>query len=267
MDDPDILLTNDDGVDAAGLHALHDALSSVGSVTVVAPANNQSGIGRVLSQSVTVHEHNLGYVLEGTPADCVIAGLRSLVPETDLVVAGCNRGANLGTAGLGRSGTVSAAVEAALLGVPAIAASMYIPVGQFEDDSSEIDPEEYDEAASATAYLAEHASQTDVFDRADYLNVNAPIATRSTGKMVVTRPSNVYRMDSERDGKTIILNDHIWEEMESGSTPDPPGTDRHAIIENRVSVSPLTAPHSTEIDPTLEGLADSYSGTTAERPD
>jgi len=266
MDDPDILLTNDDGVDAAGLHALHDALSSVGSVTVVAPADNQSGIGRVLSQSVTVREHDLGYVLDGTPADCVVAGLRSLAPETDLVVAGCNRGANLGTAVLGRSGTVSAAVEAALLGVPAIAASTYIPVGQFEDPDSEIDPGEYDEAARATAYLADRTSQTDVFERAEYLNVNAPIATRSTGEMVVTRPSTVYRMDSERNGGTITLQDHIWEEMESGSIPDPPGTDRHAIIENQVSVSPLTAPHSTEIDPTLEGLADGYPAT-AERPD
>jgi 5'-nucleotidase len=258
MEDPDILLTNDDGIDATGLHALYEGLSSVGSVTVVAPAEDHSAAGRTLSSSVTVHDHDLGYVVEGTPVDCVLAGLHSLCPETDLVVAGCNQGANLGSAVLGRSGTVSTAVEAAFLGVPAIAVSMYIPAAKFDNGTADLDPSAYASAVDATTHLVTGAGDIGVFERADYLNVNTPIASRCTGEMVVTAPSEIYRKTADRDGETVTIRDPIWGEMESGSTGDPAGTDRHAVVENKISVSPLTAPHTTTDDPTLAALADSY---------
>jgi len=258
MEDPDILLTNDDGIDANGLHALRRGLSSIGSVTVVAPSEDQSASGRTLSMSVTVREHEQGYVVDGTPVDCVLAGLRSLLPETDLVVAGCNQGANLGSAVLGRSGTVSAAVEAAFLGVPAVAVSMYIPPEQFDALDPGLDPANYESAVDAATYLVERAGDIEVFERSDYLNVNAPTAARSTGEMTVTRPSSVYRMTADREGETVNIHDPIWGEMESGSTADPVGTDRHAIVENRVSVSPLSAPHTTTDDPELATLAEEY---------
>jgi len=76
--------------------------------------------------------------------------------------------------------------------------------------------------------------------------------------MTVTRPSSVYRMTADREGETVNIRDPIWGEMESGSTADPVGTDRHAIIENRVSVSPLSAPHTTADDPELATLAEEY---------
>lgn len=265
MDNPDILLTNDDGIDATGLHALRERLAPLGSVTVVAPADDQSAVGRTRSGSVTVRDHEFGYVVEGTPVDCVLAGLHSLCPAVDLVVAGCNRGANLGSAVLGRSGTVSAAVEAAFLGVPAMAASMYIPAGQYDNGEADLDRTAYASAADATAYLVERAGEIAVFDRADYLNINAPIAPRSTGEMVVTRPSDVYRMTATRDGETVTIDNPIWEVMETGSTDDPPGTDRHAVIENRISVSPLSAPHTTADDLDLAGLAETYSGGLSTR--
>jgi 5'-nucleotidase len=258
MEEPDILLTNDDGIDATGLHALYDGLSSVGSVTVVAPAEDHSAAGRTLSSSVDVRGHDLGYVVEGTPVDCVLAGLQSLCPETDLVVAGCNQGANLGSAVLGRSGTVSTAVEAAFLGVPAIAVSMYIPAGKFDDGDPRLARAAYDSAVDAATHLVTGAGDIAVFERADYLNVNAPIASRSTGEMVVTRPSELYRKTADRDGGTVTIRDPIWAEMESGSTADPAGTDRHAVVENRISVSPLSAPHTTADDPDLVALAESY---------
>ena len=258
MEDPEILLTNDDGIDANGLHALYDGLSSVGSVTVVAPAEDQSASGRTLSTSVTVREHDLGYVVEGTPVDCVLAGLRSLLPETDLVVAGCNQGANLGSAVLGRSGTVSAAVEAAFLGRPAAAVSMYIPAERFDGVDPGLDLSDYDSAVGAATHLVAAAGDIGVFERADYLNVNAPIAARSTGEMVVTRPSDLYRMTADREGETVSIRDPIWDEMESGSTADPAGTDRHAVVKNRVSVSPLSVPHTTADDPELAALAEQY---------
>jgi 5'-nucleotidase len=261
MTGPSILLTNDDGIESDGLRALADALSAVGNVTVVAPADDQSAIGRALSHEVTVHEHDLGYTIEGTPADCVVAGLEALVPEADIVVAGCNRGANLGAYVLGRSGTVSAAVEATFFDVPAIAVSMYVPVA--EDTSYtdvDVDRETYAEAKRATRYLVEQAPKAGVFAHADYLNVNAPVAEWGPCEMRVTVPSEVYLMTATKDGEEITLHDRIWERMKRGDVPDEDGTDRRAVLDGAVSVSPLTAPHTTERHDALDDVAAKYDG-------
>jgi 5'-nucleotidase len=259
MDEPRILLTNDDGIDAAGLRALYDALGEVGDVTAVAPADDQSAVGRALSYSVTVREHELGYSLDGTPGDCAVAGLESLVPDADIVVAGCNEGANLGAYTLGRSGTVSAAVEATFFDVPAMAVSMYYPV---EADiglaEAEMGAELFGEAQRVTTYLADHAPGAGVFDQADYLNVNAPIAERATGEMRVTRPSEVHMLEATREADHIELKDPIWELMSEDAIPDPEGTDRRAVLDGHVSVSPLTAPHTTEHHEALDALAETY---------
>jgi 5'-nucleotidase len=259
MDQREILLTNDDGIESAGFQALYDALSEVASVTAVAPQDDQSAVGRAMSHSVTVHEHELGYAIEGTPADCVVAGLESLVTDADLVVSGCNRGANLGAYVLGRSGTVSAAVEAAFFDVPALAVSLYVPVGADTTYSDvEVAYEDYGEATRAARYLAEHAFGAGVFDQADYLNVNAPIPGDEHSPMEITKPSHVYHMKASRDGETISLTDGIWEQMAAGTIPDPEGTDRRAVVDGRVSVSPLTAPHTTEHHEALDALAETY---------
>lgn len=256
---PSILLTNDDGVDSAGFSALYDELTDIGEVTAVAPKVDQSAVGRAISHEVTVHEHELGYVVEGTPTDCVVAGLEALAPETDLVVAGCNRGANLGAYVLGRSGTVSAAVEATFFDVPAIAVSMYIPV---REDAAFTDIEEdhdsYAEATQAAAFLADNTVDAGVFEQCDYLNVNAPVADWGPAEMAITEPSRVYQMGAERNGGTVTLQDRIWERMAEGDIPDPDGTDRRAVVDGKVSVSPLTAPHTTEQHETLDSLAETY---------
>ncbi len=259
MAEPEILLTNDDGIEAAGLRALRDGLGAVGEVTVVAPADDQSAVGRALSGSVTVRDHELGYEIDGTPADCVVAGLEALVPGADLVVAGCNRGANLGAYNLGRSGTVSAAVEATFFDVPALAVSLYVPVAENTAyQGVNVGADEYAEAVRAARYLTGHAASAGVFDRADYLNVNAPVPGEAAGDMAVTRPSRVHEMAATREGETVSLVDNIWGMMARGDVPDPEGTDRRAIVEGRVSVSPLTAPHTTEDHGTLDGLVEAY---------
>ncbi|MDZ7702667.1 MAG: 5'/3'-nucleotidase SurE [Halobacteriales archaeon] len=256
----DILLTNDDGIDSPGLRALYEALSSVGDVLVVAPAADQSAVGRALSYEVDVEQHEIGYAIEGTPADCVVAGLEAIGPYPDLIVAGCNRGANLGAYVLGRSGTVSAAVEGAFFGLPSIAVSLCIP-GDADFANTHPAVEDYAEAARATAYLAERAMDEGVFDEAEYLNVNAPMADDGPAPMAVTRPSHTYDMTAthEADG-TITLTDRIWEHMRAGDLEEPEGTDRHAVMNGRISVSPLTAPHTTEHHPALDELADAYPG-------
>lgn len=260
MADPRILVTNDDGIDAMGFRALYDELSTVGDVTAVAPTDDQSAVGRQLSRSVSVAEHELGYEVTGTPADCVIAGLEVLVPETDLVVAGCNEGANLGAYVLGRSGTVSAAVESAFFDVPAMAVSLYVPnEGDVTFGEVDVAYESYAEATRAARHLADHALGAGVFDQAEYLNINAPPAEWGQAEMVITSPSHVYRMRAHHDGDRIELEDEIWELMSAGSIPDEAGTDRRAVVDGRVSVSPLTAPHTTERHDALDDLAAAYS--------
>jgi 5'-nucleotidase len=260
---PAILLTNDDGIDSPGFRALYDALSEFADVTAVAPAADQSAVGRAMSHEVSVVEHDLGYAIEGTPADCTVAGLESLCPNVDLVIAGCNKGANLGAYVLGRSGTVSAVVEAAFFDVPGIAVSLYVPAGGPEDDTpwheKATEPADYANATRATTYLTKHALGAGVFEQAEYLNVNAPMPTAGEpARMTVTEPSTLYDMTADHEDSRIQLHDRVWERMRTGDLPDPEGTDRRAVVDGNVSVSPLTAPHTTEHHEALDALAETY---------
>ena len=263
MDAPRILLTNDDAIDSVGFQALYEGLSTVGDVVAVAPADDQSAVGRTVSDAVELTDHELGYAVDGTPVDCVIAGLSTICPDVDLVVSGCNKGANLGAYVLGRSGTVSAAVEAAFFGVPSVSVSLYIEGG---DDWATLatDPSDFAAAREATIYLVEHATTSGVFDAADYLNVNVPFGENAgvTGplSMRVTRPSNRYEMGAERNGSDEIrLSDGIWEKMRGDDVDDPVGTDRRAVADGEISVSPLTAPHSTQHHDALDELVAEYA--------
>ncbi|KTG08059.1 5'/3'-nucleotidase SurE [Haloferax profundi] len=261
MSRPAILLTNDDGIESVGFRALYDALSEFADVTAVAPKTDQSAVGRKMSSDAVVVEHELGYALEGTPADCTVAGLEALCPDVDMVVSGVNKGANIGAYVLGRSGTVSAAVEAAFFDVPAIALSMYVPPGgdvPWHEKAN--DPRDFREATRAASYLVKHAEPAGVFDQCDYLNVNAPMRDPSEGPadMQVTYPSEMYDMTADFENGTVRLQDRVWERMQSGDIPDPEGTDRRAVVDGYVSVSPLTAPHTTHHHEALDALAETY---------
>ncbi len=257
-DAPEILLTNDDGIDSTGIRALYDALSEHASVTVVAPADDRSACGRSMSHEVDVREHELGYAVEGTPADCVVAGLAELGPFPDLVVAGCNEGANLGEYVLGRSGTISAAVEAAFFDVPAIATSLYVDVNDTPFEEIDFASADFTEAKRVTSFLVEHALDSGVFDAGTYLNVNVPVPGEEPAPIELTHPSKRYDMDAERNGDAVHLRDRVWESMSPETIPDPQGTDRRAVVEGRISISPLTAPHATNNHDRLEGLVAAY---------
>lgn len=263
----DILLTNDDGIDSAGIAAMREKLAGVGDVTVVAPADDQSRVGRSVSQEVSIREHEWGYAIGGTPSDCVVAGLQALDLDPDLVISGCNRGANLGGYVLGRSGTVGAAVESAFFNVPAIAASLYVPSTTEDFENVRPAQEAYAPAVEATAYLVNHALDVGVFEHADYLNLNAPPMEEAPTKMVVTRPSQAYAMDANHNGNSVTLHDRIWDMMAAGTIDDPPGTDRQAVVAGKISVSPLTAPHTTEHHESLDALASTYADRASETHD
>jgi 5'-nucleotidase len=126
-----ILLTNDDGIYARGLSALYEELSRYADCLIVAPEIEQSAVGHAITifrplmvRRATKNGNFLGYAVYGTPADCVKIGIRELSEKpVDLVVSGINRGANVGV-NIIYSGTVSAATEAVIMGVPALAVSL-----------------------------------------------------------------------------------------------------------------------------------------------
>lgn len=134
-----ILLTNDDGIHAPGLRALHEAIGSLGEIVTIAPLTVQSASGHgitfnepLMCDEVVVDEDMTGLAVDGRPADCVKVALRAVWQERfgkgsrpDLTISGMNSGANVGINVL-YSGTVAAAVESAFLGVPAIAVSLHL---------------------------------------------------------------------------------------------------------------------------------------------
>ncbi len=137
-----ILLTNDDGIHAPGIAALHAAIRDMGEVITIAPADVQSASGHgitfhtpLLVEEVSPNPQMKGFAVDGRPADCVKVGLRRIWPDLfgdgalpDVVISGMNSGANVGINVI-YSGTVAAAVESAFLGVPAIAVSLHMGGG------------------------------------------------------------------------------------------------------------------------------------------
>ncbi len=124
-----ILVTNDDGIDSPGIRALAELLSREHAVVVVAPSANRSGVSHAItaSEAITVERRRdagvPSYACSGTPADCVFLGVTELSVQPELVVSGINHGPNLAD-DVNYSGTVAGAVEASLLGIPALAVSL-----------------------------------------------------------------------------------------------------------------------------------------------
>ncbi|AFZ72080.1 5'/3'-nucleotidase SurE [Natronobacterium gregoryi] len=274
---PEIVLTNDDGIDAPGLRALFEALSAIGSVTVVAPNRNRSAVGRALSygrtstDDTTIDEltvdfsegaftspvphadHELGYAIDGTPCDCAIVGVNALEP--DVLVSGCNAGANLGAYSLSRSGTVSAAMEAAFHDVPSIAVSM--DTLGYESEDGELSAVDFERAAAIVASIVEEYPGTGLFDRIDYLNINVPRPDRPIESVEITRPTEVYEMDATMEDGTFQLTNRLWQQMANRDIPDPPDTDRYVLLEDGLSVSPLAVPHdAVDTEPVQAVLED-----------
>src|SRR4051794_41056639 len=163
---PRILVTNDDGVHSEGIHVLADALRRLGEVTVVAPHIEASAIGHALTLRRPLRLEQLRprvYEVGGTPSDCVNVALTKLfTPPPDLVVSGINKGLNIGD-DVTYSGTVSGAMEAALLGVPGIAVSLARTDGTYD----------FGPSAAAAATVAALVLRVGLAPRT-FLSINAP---------------------------------------------------------------------------------------------
>ncbi len=227
-----ILLTNDDGIEASGLWAAHSALSTIASrVIVVAPDRNQSASSHslTLEKPLQVRTHSSdAFAVSGTPTDCVLLGARSIMKsKPHAVVAGINHGPNLGEDVL-YSGTVAAALEGTILGVPSMAVSLTDPsVGSFEA------------AAHVTAQLLLMLMNGQL-PLATLLNVNVPGLPYEEirGVRAARLGKRIYR-DAVAEGvRTGDLLSYIIGGARLMWLPGK-GTDFEAIHEGYVAVTPL----------------------------
>jgi 5'-nucleotidase len=230
-----ILVTNDDGVRAPGILAVAQALQSLGDVTIAAPSDNQSGKGHsiVTSDPIFVDQVTLpgglrAFSVVATPATSVKVAVRALMPQRpDLVVSGINRGYNLGMVTY-VSGTVGAAREAALIGIPAIAASL------------SVEETNYAPAAEIVRQVADLVRQNGL-DPGVLLNVNVPAgpATAILG-LRLTRQSALSGEERFEEQKSPAGRRFFWSIWKE-PTGDAEGTDVWATEHGYAAVTPLRA--------------------------
>ncbi len=186
-----IMVTNDDGVTSPGIIALADAASTLGSVMIIAPEGEQSAAGMSLTfhrplRVTKVHVgHRVCYAISGSPADSTMIGIHSILPRRpDAVVSGINKGENLTIQDIFASGTVAAALSAALLGIPAIAFSMEIPQGKTIVHGRK-DPR-FAIPAKIAAEILQEVLEHGMPKGADMLNVNFPWGTSWRTRVKIT---------------------------------------------------------------------------------
>jgi 5'-nucleotidase len=227
---PRILVTNDDGVHSEGIRALAEVLKPYGDVTVVAPIQEASAIGHALTlrrplRVETVHPGV--FAVDGTPTDCVnIAITHVLKSKPDLIVSGINKGWNLGD-DVTYSGTVSAALEGALLGIPSIAVSTQ----KRRDNHYEFGP-----SAQAAAVVTE-AVLLRGMPKSTLLNINTPQGPNQGFKVTVQAKRNHVTVVSERIDPR--QQPYYWIEEGQDAWEPHDRSDYQAVRDGYVSITPL----------------------------
>ncbi|MDD1674159.1 MAG: 5'/3'-nucleotidase SurE [Methanomicrobiales archaeon] len=240
---PRVLLTNDDGISSAGLWAAYEALRDIADVSIVAPAAQQSAVGRSISifEPIRATEVKLNGAqavsVAGKPTDAVIIGLFALRLEPVLVVSGINIGENLSFESIMTSGTVGAALEAANQGTPAVAFSL-----QVEDQGDKFDDPRFYSRSFEDARLVVRDICGKILTKgfpadADVINVNIP--SRKRGTYAITRlarklfSTGVERRLDPRGRPYFWINGPLIEDADEG-------TDVHAIRMGNISITPIT---------------------------
>lgn len=234
-----ILVVNDDGINSVGLLALSQALKGLGEVVIIAPESERSGIGKALSigpirvSSVEINGFK-AYSIDGTPADAYfIATNKILKKKPDIVAAGINLGPNIGLEDILNSGTVGAALEAAIHGVPAVAIS-YCIRDIYRKNYVSIDELKF--TMEISRRIIEYILRNGMPDGVQVLSINVPEKLDSV-RVKVTRIAYVgycdihYEVENGYKIKSWLIDDYKDAE---------PGTDVYAIKrENVVSITPV----------------------------
>ncbi len=239
-----VLLTNDDGIDAEGLQVLRRALVRMPDIelVVIAPDGNRSAMARSITtrrplwvEQIDFGDGTHGFATDGTPVDCVRLATLGLVDgfEAQLIVSGINHGTNLGD-DITYSGTVAAAFEGVLLGLPAIAVSQQSAAG-----TTDFRPDhrfEFERAARFVARLVEEIDDVPL-PAGTLLNVNCPAGEAERVK-IAKLGKRIYRdelkLSGSGDGRT-----QYWIYGHDPGFHDEPGTDFAAIAAGHISVTPL----------------------------
>jgi 5'-nucleotidase len=237
-DQPLILVTNDDGIDAPGIRALAAAMDRIGEVVVVAPTEEQSAVGHAITVREPVRvrpwpfqltESDVSaHAVTGTPADCVKMAINQLLPRRpDLVVSGINRGPNTAVNVI-YSGTVSAATEASILGIDSIAFSLCA-----------WDAEHYDDAAHHAEQIARKVLHEGL-PPGILLNVNIPALGKDEVKGArVTRQAKSRWEESFQERMDPANRPYYWLSGTFVNMDEGEGTDLEAIESGYISITPL----------------------------
>jgi 5'-nucleotidase len=238
-----ILLSNDDGYFAPGLAALAEGLAALGEITVVAPERDRSGASNSLTLDrplMLSRAHNGFLYVNGTPTDCVHMAVTGILDfEPDVVVSGINSGSNMGDDTL-YSGTVAAATEGYLLGIPSIAISL---VGK--------EFKHYEAAAQVARELVQRLARAP-FGAPVLLNVNVPDVPYAQIKgMEVTRLGRRHKAQPVVAGKNPRGETVYWVGPAGAAREAGPGTDFNALERGVVSITPLQVDltHADQIPP------------------
>lgn len=230
------LLTNDDGIYARGLSALYDELSQEADCLIVAPEIEQSAVGHAITlfrplmvRRATKTGHFLGYAVCGTPADCVKIGITELSDKpVDLVVSGINRGGNAGINVL-YSGTVSAATEAAIMGIPSMAVSL--------DTHKEAD---FTYAARFARKMTRLILNNKELLKGSAINVNVPCLPREKIKgTVVVRQSQKNIIEFFEKRVDPRENIYYWFTGAPQAADEPKETDVGALADGFITITPI----------------------------
>lgn len=231
-----ILVTNDDGITAAGIKALVDSLKNKGEVVVVAPERERSAVGHAITMHKPLRANRVPYFggeikawsVNGTPSDCVKLGIEALMDrKPDMVFSGINRGPNLGSDVL-YSGTVSAAIEAVMLGVPAAALSL-----------ASYDYEDYSVASGFAFSLAENIYREGL-DGDTLLNVNVPCVPGDKVKGVrVTRLGTRRYKNSFEARLDPRGQEYYWMSGEAVDEKNGSDCDISLVAENYITITPV----------------------------
>lgn len=246
-----ILLANDDGINAPGLRALHKGLKSIGDVTVVAPEMEKSAVGHAITiamplrvRTVTDHGKPFGYAVDGTPADCVKIAMKAVMGhKPDIVVSGINHGANLAT-NIIYSGTVSAATEGTILGVPSIAFSLA---------TYERDPD-WSPAVKSALEIVKKTAQRGL-PKGTLLNVNIPYRPEKEIKGIkVCRQSHCV-FDVEFEKRMDLRGmDYYWQGGKMDTADPDHETDIVQLERGYITITPI------QFDLTNHSYIDELSG-------
>ncbi|HAP34900.1 MAG TPA: 5'/3'-nucleotidase SurE [Bacteroidetes bacterium] len=231
-----ILVSNDDGIFSDGLGMLVKELQSIAAVTIVAPENQQSAVGHAITmhrplrvREVSKDEKFFGYAVDGTPADCVKLAIRHLMKnKPDLVISGINHGSNTAVSVI-YSGTVSAATEGTILGIPSFAISLTT----FEPNA------DFSYAAKFARQLALKVVEKGL-PFGTLLNVNVPpVPENEIRGVVITRQGKSIWNDEFEARRDPGNKQYFWLKGELVELDEEEDIDQRAILNNKISVTPI----------------------------